>query len=236
MPLILFQPPGRPFGMPNLSPFCGKLECYLRMKGLAHEVRAGNMRGAPKGKIPFVQLEDGSVMGDSQLIVERLEREHSPSLDAHLDDRQRATGHLVRRTIEEATYFIGMWHRWHREEGWDVVRPEFAKFLPAPFRLLLPLIRRRVSASLTAQGTGRHSLEELTAMAIADWDAVLAVLGEGPFLFGDRPTTFDATVFAFADSMLSFPAPSPMRAALIAKPALVAYRDRVKQRWFPELA
>lgn len=240
MPLVLFQPPGRAFGMANLSPFCAKLECYLRMKELPHEVRAGSVRDAPKGKIPFVQLDDGTRMGDSQLILERLERDHAAlgrePLDAHLDARQRAVGRLVRRTLEEGTYFIGMWHRWHRDEGWVALRPEFEKILPPPIRVLLPLIRRQVKASLRAQGTGRHSLDELTAMAVADWDAVLEVLGDGPYLFGDRPTTCDATVYAFADAMLSFPAPSPMRDALRAKPALVAYRDRVRKRWFPELA
>ncbi|MFI5299268.1 MAG: glutathione S-transferase family protein [Polyangiales bacterium] len=235
MPIILHQPPGRPFGMANLSPFCAKLELYLRMKGLPHEVCPASPRGAPKGKIPYVKLEDGTLMGDSQLIIERLEREHSPSMDAHLDDRQRAIGRVARRTLEEATYFIGMWHRWDRDQGWAVIRPVFEALLPPPARLFLPLIRRQVRGVLRGQGTGRHSLEELTAMGLADWDAIVTLIGEGPFLFGEKPTTFDATVFAFADAFLSVPASSPLRDALLAKPALIAYRDRVKARWFPEL-
>ena len=31
--IIMYKSPGRPWGMPDLSPFCVKLETYLRMAG-----------------------------------------------------------------------------------------------------------------------------------------------------------------------------------------------------------
>jgi glutathione S-transferase len=65
---------------------------------------------------------------------------------------------------------------------------------------------------------------------------VLTVMCDGPFFFGDEPTGVDAIVFgALATSVLT-PIESPIRDLLRSQPALVAYADRVRARFFPELA
>ena len=54
MTIKLYQfPPA--LELPNASPFCMKLETYLRMAGLPFEsVYTLNLRRAPKGKLPFI--------------------------------------------------------------------------------------------------------------------------------------------------------------------------------------
>jgi hypothetical protein len=44
------------FGLPNASPFCLKLETWLRMTGLPFQIQPFDFRQmskAPKGKMPF---------------------------------------------------------------------------------------------------------------------------------------------------------------------------------------
>jgi glutathione S-transferase len=229
--IILYQPPGRPFGLPNLSPFCVKLECYLRMAGVPYEVRPANMLKAPKGKIPYVDL-DGQLVGDSQLVIERLERTRPTPLDAGFSPEARAVGHAVRRMLEEGLYFVAVYLRWARDDGFAVLRPEFVKLLPPPLRMLLPLIRRKVRKSLHSQGTGRHSDAEIQAMGMADLTALAAVLGERPFLMGERPGSWDATVYAFMESIGGFPLDSDVRRHLLGQANLVAYRDRVRAAYW----
>jgi glutathione S-transferase len=61
-------------------------------------------------------------------------------------------------------------------------------------------------------------------------------MGDGPFFFGDEPTGTDAIVFgALATSVLT-PIESPIRDFLKSQPAFVAYADRMRARFFPELA
>ena len=51
----LFQLP-RMFGIPNVSPFCWKLETWLRSRRFPYEVvDAPDPRKAPKGKLPFIE-------------------------------------------------------------------------------------------------------------------------------------------------------------------------------------
>ena len=57
------------FGLPNASPFCMKLETYLRMAGLPFElVNDGNVIRAPKGKLPYIE-DDGRVVADTNFII-----------------------------------------------------------------------------------------------------------------------------------------------------------------------
>jgi glutathione S-transferase len=235
--LVLHQMPGRPWGMPNLSPFCAKLETYLRMAELPHTVATADIRAAPKGKVPYVRLEDGTLMGDSQLVIARLEAAAGDrALDAGLSAHDRALGHTIRRMLEEAFYFIGVHARWGDDEGWAILAPEFKKMLPGPLKVIAPLIRRRVRATLHKQGTGRHTPDEIMAMGVADVDALAELLGDRPFLLGDKPRTVDATLFAFLEGVLGFPRATAVQQRMQAHPNLISYRERVRQRWYKDLA
>jgi hypothetical protein len=85
---------------------------------------------------------------------------------------------------------------------------------------------------LWRQGVLRHSDEDIVASALRDWRAVLTVLGEEPFFFGNEPTGLDVIVFsALATSMLT-PIESPIRDFLRSQPAFV-YADRIGRTLLP---
>ena len=233
--IIMYKSPGRPWGMPDLSPFCAKLETYLRMAGWDYQLAPVDFRRAPKGKVPYVAI-DGELLGDSQFIIETLEKRRTTALDASLTLEQRAQGHALRRMLDEGLYFVLVHERWSDDTGWKLYRPVFGTVMPAPLRLILPLIRRSVRKSLKAQGTGRHSATEVTQMGIADFNALSAVLGGRDYLLGNTPSTYDASAFAFIHGIAAVPHDSPLRRHLLGSKNLMHYRDRVLQRWFPELS
>ncbi len=233
--LVLHQPPNRSWGTPNLSPFCAKLETYLRITQIPYKPGKFSRAQAPKGKVPYVEL-DGKVMGDSQLIIEELERrlaaEGKPSLDAGLPARDAAIGHVVRRTLEEGTYFVSLYVRWRLAAGYAATRDELKKLVPG---FVLPLVRRGQVQKLHEQGTGRHTTEEVMAIGAADLDAVAELLGDRPFLLGDAPRTVDCTLYAFVEATLGFPVDTPLRQRALARANLVAYRQRIRDRWWKDL-
>ena len=51
------------FGISNPSPFCMKVETYLRMIGEPFEIKSADPRKAPKGKLPFIK-DGGIVVSD----------------------------------------------------------------------------------------------------------------------------------------------------------------------------
>lgn len=229
--ITLYQTP-EAWGTPNLSPFCVKLESYLRMTGLPYEIKPADLRKAPKGKVPFVEI-DGKFMGDSQFIIDHLKRTQGDPLDANLNAEQVALGHTVRRMLEESTYWHIVYMRWVDEAGWRAYLPVLETMLPTVVgNIMLPVLRRKMLKVLHGQGTGRHSLEEVHALARQDISALATLLGNKPFLLGDAPTSFDATVYAFLVGLIAFPLESEFKHYVLSQANLVEYCARFKMRFF----
>jgi glutathione S-transferase len=231
----LFQFP-RMFGIPNLSPFCCKLETWLRIAGVPYEVvDTPDPRKAPRGKLPFIE-DAGVRIADTSIIVDHLAKTRGVDPDARLDASQRAIALLVQRTLEEHYAFVLAYTHLVRDEGLQHTRARFDS-VPAIVRpLVASMVRGSVKKLLWQQGILRHSHEEIIASAVRDWRAVLTVMCDGPFFFGDEPTGVDAIVFgALATSVLT-PIESPIRDFLRSQPACVAYAERMRARFFPDLA
>ncbi len=183
--------------------------------------------------MPYIEFE-GRKIGDSQNIVGELGRAFGVTLDDGFDAETLARGHAVRRMLEEGTYWSLVHDRWVRASGWAVYRPVFLGILPPLVgSLILPLLRRRVRGALEAQGTGRHTADEIDALGTADIDALAALLGDRPFFLGDRPASVDATIYAFVLSIAGFPAESRLGTAVASHPNLVAYRTRMADWFWP---
>ena len=214
----------------SLSPFCMKVEVYLKLQNLPYRTKVADPRKAPKGKLPFIVEGDVSI-ADSSAILDHLENASESPLDRGLDAASRARAHVVKRTLEESLYWAVLWWRWADDQGWAELRPRIAAIVPAPVRWLVPgLIRKKVVASCVAQGIGRHTPGEIAASGKADIAAVAEVLGDRPYLLDDELRTVDVVAYAFLANVLLWPKPSPLTEAARALPTLEAYVKRIGAR------
>jgi glutathione S-transferase len=215
----------------NISPFTLKLETWLRLAGIAYEVvEVRNPKQGPKGKAPFIE-DGGRRLGDSGMIIEHLSRTRGIDLDAGLDRAARADQLAFRRLLEEHFYFILAWSRWIDPEGWRSVRPGMFGFLPpGPRHVVAGLVRRDMRRVLAGQGIGRHSREEIYALGRADLEAVSALLGDGPFFFLDRPTTFDAVAYGFLANVLFVPVETELKRTAFEFANLKAFCHAMERR------
>ena len=110
-PIKLFQFP-RMFAIPNLSPFCCKLETWLRIAQIPYEVvDTPDPRKGPKGKLPFIE-DAGLRIADTSIIVDHLIRTRGIDPDAHLDAQQRAVALLVQRTPRSTMHLSWRTRTW----------------------------------------------------------------------------------------------------------------------------
>jgi glutathione S-transferase len=75
---------GPAFGLPNASPFCMKLETWLRMAGLpyrAPEMRLSALGRAPKGKMPYI-IDGDKTISDSTFVIDYFLGDAPSTLDA----------------------------------------------------------------------------------------------------------------------------------------------------------
>ena len=223
------------FGLPNASPFCMKVETYLRMAGLAYECpRGASHFKAPKGKLPYIE-DSGKIVADSTFIIDHLKASYGDQLDARLSPPDRAAGLAIQRLLEENLYWAVVYSRWIDEPGFSKVREAFFAKLPAPLRLVIPhFARRGIRAQLHGHGMGRHSREEIYAIGCRDLTALADFLGDKPYFLGAQPTSLDASAYAFLANLLWVPVESVMKAHARRYPQLTAYCERMKARYYAQ--
>jgi glutathione S-transferase len=140
----------------------------------------------------------------------------------------------VQRLLEEH-YHQCFEHQLFFGRGGQERLSQFAAQLPIPLRWIVPpLFLRHFSKQLHARGMGRHDESVIIEQAKADLDAVSEILGDNPYLLGDRPSSIDACVFGFLGVTVYVEGDNPLFSYAAKIPNLMRYCERMRTRYFPE--
>ena len=229
---------GPTMGLPDPSPFCFKLETYLRMAGVEYVVASDKRKKAPTGKRPFIVDENGKVVADSGLIIAGLEAKNGNPVDGKLTLSERAESLAFQRMMEEHLYWALVYFRWIDPAGVKNWTPFLKDVLAMPgpiVTLVKPFAQRLVRNQLGGHGLGRHSPKTIQDLAIADIRALAHWLGQKEWGFGDQPTIFDASLSAHVGEIVSPPWDSPLAVETRKHRNLVSHFERMMTRYYPEL-
>lgn len=227
----IYQPPPV-WNLPSMSPFCVKLETYMRMTKVDYKVLNGTPVAAPKRKVPYVEI-DGQIMGDSELIIQLLKKKFGDPLDEKLSVADRALANAFQRMVEEHLYFASAYLRWTDASSLAYVREVFRSLLPPIIGpLIFKQIRKNFLKAIYAQGMGRHSREEILGFAKTDLLSLSVFLGEKPYFLGPQPTSLDATMYGFLIQQIWVPWDSPLKQYAQTLSNLVRFCERMKQQYW----
>lgn len=219
-------PPSK--NVPNLSPFCLKLETFLRLHKIPYENQYGYKMGK-NGKMPWIEYQ-GERKADSNLILDFLNEKFDINMDNEFSSEHQAIGRAVKIMVEENTYWTMCFNRYIDNFN------EFKKFIaPASgggigFSVSMKMQQRKVRSSLEGQGIGRHTPEEIYKIAEQDILAISKILGDKEYILGDKPSSFDCALFGFLANILWCGLESPL-ATFINESAknLIDYTKKVKE-------
>jgi len=219
-------------GKPDASPFCSKVELYLKVHELDHEIVVGSPVKAPKKKLPMI-IDGDDVVCDSEHILDFLDHKYGHDLDQRLSAGQKAQSWALIRAIEEHLYFAMVYSRWIDDRYWPAVKQEFMGTLSLPLKLVLPgLVRSSVRKSLAGQGMGRHQPEEIYAFARQGAENLAQLLAAQDYFFGDSISRADLSAFPFLYNQIHFVAETEIGAAVNKHQNLVDYVTRIASRYY----
>jgi glutathione S-transferase len=222
--------------LPDLSPFVMKAMLLLKFAGLDFTVNTDGFSRAPKGKLPYID-DAGTIVADSTFIRFHIEQTRGFDFDAGLSTEQRAQAWAIEKMCEEHLLWIIARIRWLDDANMEGGLARIFEKAPAPARPLVKwILRRKIAKMLWAQGMGRHTAQDIDTLGARNMEALSTLLGDKTFLFGDTPRGADAALFAFIALTLDPYSNSSVRDAALAKPNLVAYRDRIMGAYFPQFA
>jgi glutathione S-transferase len=230
--MIILYTFGPYFGLPDGSPFVTKAMLLLKFAGLSYSEDRGGYFKSPKKKLPYIN-DDGTIIADSTFIRLHIEKKYGFDFDAGLNAEQRAIAWAVEKMCEEHLYFAMLEIRWRDVANFNKGPAHFFDSIPLPLRpLVRRMIRGKIIKTLNNQGIGRHTKEEVAELACRDIEALATLLGDKPFLMGDKPCGADATVFAFVAGLLAPIFETRVRTTIQARANLVAYATRISELYF----
>jgi len=236
--VYLYQFPRVKF-VPSMSPYCLKLETWLRMADVTYE----NVDIPPfsvtsrEGMLPFVEL-NGVEYPDSSLAIRDVSRLlGKEALESQLSDENRATARAFEKMMENHTFWTFAQVRYVEKTD------EFFTAMPQMFGIFQPLIliyfkhfgRRVVGEKIKTIGIGRHTRDEMMNLGLDDLRAISKYLGSKHYLTGYKPTQVDATMFGFLAQIVYAPFDSPHRHLIDSECInLREYCERIKGRYWPD--
>jgi len=222
------------------SPFALKLETWLRINKLNyHNVSNEMTKGSAKGQIPFIEL-NGRQFADSNVIIDHLIQAYNLGIDKNLTTRERAEARAIHVLIEESLFRCVQSDR-GRNFSWLATDKGFLPYFSGVKKFLFEkILVKKLQGAIRnvtiAQGMGRLSQEEVDEVAKKDLTALSTFLGDKRYLFGDRPSTVDATLFGTLCQILDTPMASDKIKPYMetSTPNLVEFVKRVKSEYWPD--
>lgn len=219
----------------DASPFCAKVEAYLRMAKLPYEVRCGAsyLWKAPKGKLPFIE-DNGNVIADSSFILDYLSTTYGDSLDSGLSREDKAVAHAFSKLIEENLYWTLVHARWKLEHNRTALQNVFFGDIPFPInKIVARVARRNLQQQLYQHGMGRHSDKEIATLGAHALQALSDFLGGKRYFLGNKPTSLDASAYGILVEMIRVPVfTAPIFDKAKSYPNLADYTERFHNAYF----
>jgi glutathione S-transferase len=223
------------FEEPTASPFCMKSMCMLQTAGVPFEIiETGDPRKAPNGKLPFIE-SDGQQIPDSEQIRAFIETVADVDFDEGLSERERGISRAIIRMVEEHIYFAIVADRWGEDDNWEYVREAFFSDIPKILRgFVTGYIRKQALAQVKGQGMGLHTKEVRFDRVRRDLIAIREVLGDKPFLFGDKATAADFSAVPMLRAAIVTPVEKPLGRFIKQDKVLMTYVERFMDQYYPE--
>ncbi len=226
----------------DVSYFTGKLEGYLRLKGLPYRLQ--NMdtaqflalgRATGVRQMPHLSLPDGRLLTDTVTIIDTLEGEHQsvehwPVLTPE-DPFAAFLAHLIEAFADEHLWRPALYYRWAFDDDSRLLGSRLARTLlrdvPAPFWLRRAyILHRQRWLYLRGEGSGPGQARVIEADYLAVLEALEPVFARRDWVLGAAPTRADVGLFGpFFRHFLSDPTPG--RILRERAPATTAWISRV---------
>ncbi|GMR45137.1 hypothetical protein PMAYCL1PPCAC_15332 [Pristionchus mayeri] len=181
--------------MSSASPFCIKVETFLRLHKIPFERRNVLLARGENGKVPFIEL-NGEQTADSTLIITKL-AEHF-KVQGYESEEDANVGNAICSMVDFRTFNLFVHYKTtcsqqiFMEAMFGGFFPDFVVEWLGPIMSyhLRNMMHRRVNETI-----GKFTNEQFDELARKDLEVYRGLIGEKKFLFGDRMTTADCALF-----------------------------------------
>jgi len=190
--------------IPSVSPFCLKVESWLKLHGIKYENvdHKCKFRSKKGQMLPFIEM-NGEETSDSDLIINSLATKFDKDINKALTPDQKNVQHAMIAMVENHLHWaLVHWRSKNHEnmlKGYKMnLQTAIGSRLPTSvlnFYFKYTYCRKGLK-KVKAQGLGVHSAEDIEQFGKNDLTVLSELLGDKEFFFGDEPAMLDLVVFS----------------------------------------
>lgn len=226
--------------LPGISPFCLKVETWLRMTQVKYENVDHKLKfKSKKGQLPFVEL-NGEEIADSDIIIKQLSQYFGKDLDAGLTTEECNISHAFSSMLNNHTGWVSRCWR-YRHPGqflkaaqMDVKRMLNSKLPKGVLQFFFKLAFKSNVQQTIGHGLGRHTTEEILEFGKEDLKHLSQYLGTKQFFFGTEPHLLDCVAFAHLCQFVYVPFGGLLEFMEQECANLLAFVERMKERYWAD--
>uniref|UniRef100_A0A7E4VM98 Failed axon connections homolog n=1 Tax=Panagrellus redivivus TaxID=6233 RepID=A0A7E4VM98_PANRE len=230
----------RPAGLPNLSPFCLKVENFLRVNNIPHQiVEVESASKGPRGQLPFIEL-NGCQFPDSSHIINVLTEKFHLRGDSNLTKKDKADIVAYTFLVEHSLLYTLLYFRSKGVKWMFGDQYGLKNHFTGIKKTLVPIVGpgklgRKIKSIVNTHGIGRLGIDDVIELGKKDLLTLNALLGDKSYFFGEEPTSFDSTAFGLLTELLLTPQPDN-RLIKFANDntKLSQFLNRVKAAYWPD--
>ncbi|GIY01655.1 failed axon connections [Caerostris darwini] len=226
--------------LPSASPFCLKVETWLRMSEMKYENVDHKMKyKSKKGQLPFVEV-NGVEIADSDIIIKELSEIFVKDLDENLTLDQRNVSHAFVSMLNNHTSWVMRWWRYShpgeflKAAQMDIKRTLNSKLPKGLLQFFFKLGFKSNIKRAVGHGVGRHNSEEIYEFGKKDLKALSEYLAEKPYFFGDEPHLLDCVAFSHLCQFVYVPFGGMKEYLESDCTNLLSFVERMKERYWPD--
>jgi glutathione S-transferase len=210
------------FGVADNNGYGLKVFAFLKLTGVpfVHQ-HIFDASAAPRGQLPYI-VDEGEAIGDSDTIIAHVVRRYGLTIDDGLTAMQRDTGHMITRMLDDL-YWVMSYSRWKDEQFWPAFRDALRREHPSLTEEALEKAREFNFQRYYYQGIGRYDPPAAYARGLADLRVLADLIPVRDYLFGPRPTSFDAGIYGFVANIFFYPIETPLRQFVASQANLVRH-------------
>uniref|UniRef100_A0AC34Q937 Uncharacterized protein n=1 Tax=Panagrolaimus sp. JU765 TaxID=591449 RepID=A0AC34Q937_9BILA len=235
--VYLVQMP-RAGAIPSISPFCLKLETWLRIAEVPyHNISNDFTHLSYKGQIPFVEL-NGRQIADTNYIISEIGRIFNINLDKFLSEIEWANAIAYQVMIENSLLW-GIYYFQSINNNFLATTDGIINHFVGVKRFIFKTFtlgqkRRNMAAKCKAMGIGRDTSSEVENAFKKQLNSLSIFLGNKKFLMGDHATTVDAVMFAVLANYYYLPLSKTLKNFIEEKENLMDYVRRMREEYWSD--
>ncbi|XP_035225608.1 failed axon connections-like [Stegodyphus dumicola] len=226
--------------LPSASPFCLKVETWLRMTEVRYENVDHKMKyKSKKGQLPFVEI-NGVEIADSDIIIKELSQIFGKDLDENLTLDQKNVSHAFVSMLNNHTSWVMRWWRYSHPGEFlkaaqlDIKRTLNSKLPKGLLHFFFKLGFKSNIKRAVGHGVGRHNSDEIYEFGKKDLKALSEYLAEKPYFFGEEPHLLDCVAFSHLCQFVYIPFGGLKEYLESDCTNLLSFVERMKERYWPD--